>query len=103
MFKLNGFEWRVFLVSPSQPLLIKPDGSLAIGVCDKETQKIYINDMLNDMELKLVLCHEIVHAAMFSYDIRLDYQEEEVVAVLISNYGEEIIDITNSIFSKLSK
>ena len=59
--------------------------------------------MLNDMELKLVLCHEIVHAAMFSYDIRLDYQEEEVVAVLISNYGEEIIDITNSIFSKLSK
>ena len=41
MFKLNGFEWRVFLVSPSHPLLIKPDSSLAIGVCDKETQKIY--------------------------------------------------------------
>ena len=51
--------------------------------------------------LKKVLCHEIVHAAMFSYNVDLILEQEELVADLIATYGEEIIDITNQMFKKI--
>jgi len=51
--------------------------------------------------LKKVLCHEITHAAMFSYNVNLSLEQEELVADLISTYGEEIVYITNKIFTKL--
>ena len=44
------------------------------------------------------MSHELVHAAMFSYDIDLDPDEEENIADLIATYGEEIVDITEKVF-----
>ncbi len=38
---------------------------------------------------------------MFSYNVNLSIEQEELVADLISTYGEEIIYITNKIFNKL--
>lgn len=38
---------------------------------------------------------------MFSYDVDLTYEQEELVADLIATYGDEIIFITNKIFNKL--
>lgn len=35
---------------------------------------------------------------MFSYNVQLSYEEEEVIADLIAVYGQEIIDITNKLF-----
>lgn len=102
MFKINGVIWQIYLVDPYHPMLLKPDKTFSVGACDRETQGIYINDMLDNWFLKRVLCHEIVHAAIFSYNIILDNETEEFIAELIAKYGEEIIDITNSIFSKLS-
>ena len=88
-------------MSSNHPMLLTPSGNFSIGVCDKKTQKIYINENLEDLEFKKVLCHEIVHAAMLSYSVILTDVEEELVADLIASYGEEIIEITNSIFSKM--
>lgn len=51
--------------------------------------------------LKRVLCHEITHAAMFSYNVELTYEQEELLADLLATYGSEIISITNEIFKKL--
>ena len=51
--------------------------------------------------LKKVLCHEITHAAMFSYNVQLTLEQEQLIADLISTYGEEIVYITNKIFTKL--
>lgn len=51
--------------------------------------------------LKKVLCHEIVYAAMFSYNVNLTLEQEELVADLIATYGEEIIEITNQMFKKI--
>ena len=50
---------------------------------------------------KKVLCHEIVHAAMFSYNIDLSLEQEELVADLIATYGEEINEITNQTIKKI--
>ena len=51
--------------------------------------------------LKKVLSHEITHAAMFSYNVKLTVQQEELIADIIATYGTEIIDVTNRVFKKL--
>ena len=39
---------------------------------------------------------------MFSYNVNLNVDQEELVADLIATYGEEIIAITNKIFAKIA-
>ena len=95
---INGVRWRVRLVSPAHPLLLTPWKTHALGVCDKVTQTICVDETLSPQLLKEVLCHEIVHAFMFSYMIDLSYSEEELVAELMSQYGEEILEVTNATY-----
>ena len=94
----TGVRWRVRLVSSAHPLLLSPWKTHALGVCDKVTQTICVDETLSPQLLKEVLCHEIVHAFMFSYMIDLSYSEEELVAELMSQYGEEILEVTNIIY-----
>ena len=70
-------------------------------MCDNLTKTIYLSQTLSNKLLKKVLCHELVHAAMFSYDILLTIDQEELIADIIATYGEEIINITNKVFKKL--
>lgn len=101
MFNINGEEWRIVLVSPLHPVLFRSDGSLSIGACIDENKTIYIRDDLPIEKFKKVLCHEITHAAMFSYNIELLPEQEELLADLIATYGQEIIGTTNKIFSRI--
>lgn len=101
MFLINNIYWKLAFVSPDFPLLQRESGDYSIGACDNLTRTIYINETLRDKLLKKVLCHEITHAAMFSYNVSLTPEQEELIADLISTYGEEIIYITNKIFTKL--
>lgn len=101
MIRINGEEWRVLLVSSTHPCLYRSDGSKSLGCCDDVDKTIYIDETVNDFYLKKVLCHELTHAAMFSYNVELSYEQEEIVADLIATYGQEIISITNVIFKRL--
>lgn len=101
MFLINNVYWKLAFVDPHFPLLQRQNGDFSIGACDNLTRSIYINKYLSGNLLKKVLCHQIVHAAMFSYNVDLSIEQEELVADLISTYGEEIIYITNKIFNKL--
>lgn len=101
MFLINNIYWKLAFVSPNFPLLRRMDGEYSIGACDNLTRTIYINETLRGDLLKKVLCHQITHAAMFSYNVDLSIEQEELIADLISTYGEEIIYITNKIFTKL--
>lgn len=98
---INGVSWRILLVPPTSSTLARSDGSLASGVCDNDTKCIYINENLNSSLMKRVLCHEITHAAMFSYETDLTVEQEELLADLIATYGQEIISKTNDIFQRL--
>ena len=100
-FQINNEIWHIHFVSPGHHKIIRDDGSVSIGSCDDETKTIYIDDTLPDELMRKVLCHEITHAAMFSYDVGVDATQEEVIADLIATYGDEIIHITNKIFNKL--
>jgi len=67
MFNINGVEWGIKLVSPTHPKVQRTDGSYALGACDNTTKTIYISEAAPTYKLKKILCHEITHAAMFSY------------------------------------
>lgn len=103
MVNINGEDWRIILTSPIHPKLIRSDGSLSIGACDDDTKSIYINEELSPEKMKKVLCHELTHAAMFSYDVALNISQEELLADLMATYGQEIICTTNKIFHRLKE
>lgn len=103
MFNINGEFWRVAYVPGNDYSLLKPDGTFAIGACDDYMKTIYLNRALQGDYLKKVLCHEITHAAMFSYNVSLSLPQEELLAELMATFGEEIIDITNIIFDYLKR
>lgn len=103
MFIINGEEWRIKLVSPFHHMMYRSDGSRTIGACDDEAKTIYISIDLDDQMLMKVLCHEITHAAMFSYNVNLSLAEEELLVDLFATYGQEIIDITNRTFLRLKE
>lgn len=101
MVNINGEEWRIILSSPFHPLLEMPNGEYAVGACDDPSKTIVICEELNSFYIKKVLCHELTHAAMFSYNVDLTYEQEELIADLIATYGQEIIGMTNVIFKRL--
>ena len=103
MLNINGEEWRLLFTSSNHPALMRSDGSYTIGACDNTTKAIYIREGLPLALTKKVLCHELTHAAMFSYDVELCLEQEELLADLIATYGQEIISMTNGIFSRLRK
>ena len=98
---MNGQFWDVIIVPEHYPMLYRSDGSKTIGACDNELKTIYIQEGLGDRLTRKVLCHEITHAAMFSYNVILSYEQEELLADLFATYGDEIINAVNEVFVKL--
>lgn len=103
MFNINGVDWEIKFASPNHPKLQKRDGTFALGSCDNSTRTIYISENVPMNKLRKVLCHEVTHAAMFSYQVELNLSQEELIADLIATYGSEIISVTNRIFSRIAK
>lgn len=103
MFTINGEQWFIVLVMPYDVALLMPNGKYALGACNDATKTIYISNELYGEMFEQVLCHELVHASMFAYDVKLDHNEEELIAEIISVFGEEIIDITDIMFDKIRR
>lgn len=103
MFELNGIKWDVKVVPKHSPQLQRSDGVYVLGVCDTRNGIIYLSADLNGDLMKKVVCHEVVHAAIYSYGVELSVEQEEVVAGLIASLGEEIIEIAKNIFDGLRK
>ena len=100
-FIINGIVWQVRQVPPTYPMLLTTSGNFTLGCCDNNTKVIYIAQGLGWEKFKKVLCHEITHAAMFSYGVYLTYDQEELIADIISTYGDEVITVTNKVFRKI--
>ena len=103
MFTINGEQWWAFLVEPNDPALWMPGQGFALGACNDSAKAIYINRYLTGEYFEKVLCHELVHAAMFAYDVILDLEEEELIAEIIATFGEEIVDMTDMVFNKIRR
>lgn len=103
MITINGEKWRVKLCSPFNPVLRQKDGSYTIGVCDDTIKTIYISYDINKPLMRKVICHELTHAVLFSYNVRLDPRQEELFADLLATYGQEIIYNTNQTFNRIKE
>ena len=103
MFTINGEQWNIFLVAPNDISLLMPNGNYALGACNDSVKSIYLNKFLTSTKFEQVLCHEIVHATMFAYDVILGLEEEEMLAEMIATFGEEIIDLTDEMFDKIRR
>ena len=103
MITINGISWKIKFVHPLDPVLRYEDGTPTLGMCDRNNNTIYLAENLEGSMLRKVLCHELVHAAMFSYNVYLSLEQEEIIADIIATYGEEIINITNKVFKKLQQ
>ena len=103
MFNINNEQWQIVLVDEFDKALRMPTGEYALGACNDVTKTIYIMDRLQGKVLEQVLCHELVHASMFAYDVILSFQEEELIAEIISIFGEEIINMTDIMLNKMER
>ena len=88
MIIINGVIWEVQFVSPYHSKLIRRDGSRSVGVCDKKTKTIYIRQGMTQDFTERVLSHEIFHAIIFSYNIKMDLDTEEHLANQIEKIGK---------------
>ena len=88
MFNINNEIWTVVIVPPNHPILRTSAGTYVPGVCDDNYKTIYIREGLNRFKLRKVLCHEITHAAMFSYNVDLTIEQEELMADLMATFGQ---------------
>jgi hypothetical protein len=100
-FVINGIGWVVKFVPPTHPMLLTDKGTFTLGCCSNDTKTIYISRILSERKMRKVLCHEITHAAMFSYGVELTYDQEELIADIIATYGNEVIAVTNKVFRKI--
>lgn len=93
MIVINGEVWRIRFVPPHHPELMSPWG-LALGCCNDMTKTIYLNNALRPSQVKMVLRHELTHAVLYSNNIFISRNNEELVANIVATYGEEIIRLS---------
>lgn len=99
-FIVNGIEWRLAFVPSASSVLFRSDGSHTVGMTDANTHSVYIDENLQGEFLEKVLCHEICHCFCFSYNIKLDIEQEEYLANWVSMYGRKVIELLDILLSK---
>lgn len=106
-FYLNGLLWQVEFVEPFNPMLYDRTGNLTVATTDPILCKIYMLRTINGGFRRRVLCHELGHAAMISYNLLDDIHRmvkpkywiemEEWICNFIADYGLSIFNIAYSI------
>lgn len=101
MFEINGRQWDIIFVNPRSEKLRRSDGSLTVGVTDGNDNCVYISNMIFGNFLRKVICHELCHCFMMSYNIHIPIKKEEFLADWISVYGTELIYLLDSLMPVL--
>ena len=102
-FIINNRPWYIKFVSAASSNLRRSDGSLTVGVTDGNDNCVYLSDLLSGAFLKKVLCHELCHCFMMSYNISIPIEQEEFLADWISIYGEDLIYLLDDLMSTMSR
>ena len=102
-FTINDIQWRILFVKPNNSKLYRSDNTLTVGVTDFGTRCVYLSDALNGSFLEKVLCHELVHCFMFSYNIHISIEQEEFMADWISTYGTELVYLLDDLMQTIKK
>ena len=102
-FIINNRPWYIKFVSAVSSNLRRSDGSLTVGVTDGNDNCVYLSDLLSGAFLQKVLCHELCHCFMMSYNISIPIEQEEFLADWISIHGEDLIYLLDDLMSAMSR
>ena len=106
-FYMNGYLWQIEYVEFDNPVLVDRTGTLTVATTDPVTCRIYISNTLQGDFLQRVLCHELGHVTMISYNllneihrmVRPKYwiEMEEWICNFLADYGLSIFKIAYSL------
>lgn len=97
IFNINGTMWRVQYKNPLSNELKRSDGTISLGVTDRNTRTIYLSDKLQGFMERKVLIHEVCHAICMSYDVYLPIEQEEILCDFVATYGDEVFGIVDMV------
>lgn len=100
---INNITWKIKFIPEDSGDLRRDNGTSTIGMTDNNIKMIFLSDQLYGSLLYHVLCHELVHAFCFSYDIYIEDQEEERLANFIATYGRSILNLTDDVLGDMIK
>lgn len=95
IFNINGTIWHIEYKNSSLGELRRSDGTISLGVTDRNTHTIYLSNALHGYMLRKVLIHEVCHAICMSYDVYLPIEQEEILCDFVATYGDEVFDIVD--------
>lgn len=93
---VNNLKWNIIYTNNKNDLMLE-DGTITLGVTDRNLQCVFIYDKLYGNMLKKVLIHELTHVWLYSYNYNLTIDEEEFICGFMDLYSCDIIDHINHI------
>lgn len=98
---VNSIVWNILFVPSNSNNLLRSDGTITLGVTDRNVNCVFLSNALKGELLYKVLCHELCHVYVFSYGIYISIEEEERLAEFISSFGKSIIHDTDYLLNKI--
>lgn len=90
-------------MDPSDSELQRSDGSYTLGVTDRNTRCVYLNNRLYGYMLDKVLCHEVCHVYFFEYGYDLDIETEELLCDFVATYGRDIFKTADALLGIVNR
>lgn len=105
-FTVNGHEWLIQFVKPSDKNLQRSDGTWTFGTTDGSTKIVSVMRGISDYMTDKVILHELSHVHALEYDYTIPLWVEEIVCDFLSLYGRSVVymadDIMNKIFRRIA-
>ena len=109
-FKINRHEWEIDFMNEDN---VEGDEiyQTTCGLTNYIGNTIVINPMMNEYQTKTTIIHEITHAFRWSYGFVNDVEPvkitvaelDEMISNFMESFGEQIIELSDSLFNRLMK
>lgn len=101
MFTVNGIDWNLAFVSPSDNNLMRSDRTYTLGVTDNNVKAVFVNNMLTGRLLDKVICHELTHVFSFSHNLHIPIETEEIIADFLATYGRYVFAVADGLIRNM--
>lgn len=100
-FTINNIKWNIAFVNPNDEILMRSDGSVTVGVTDRDTCCVYISNAIFGTFFEHVLCHELCHCVCMSWNIYMQLDDEEKLCNFMADHGKEIIYLLDDLLASM--
>lgn len=101
-FRLGYYLWRIEIVSPNNPYLMRDDGTYALACTDDYLKTIFIRCGLSRRKFRHVLVHELAHAYCFEKHVLLNPYEEEILCNFTERFADDVWILACDILNNLT-